>query len=182
MSDPIKRSPERVSAKVVRLDRGRHRDPAEGVCIAELVSMLAEEPFSDHPLTACPALIGFLRGYNDGIPEQLRQDLYGLASDLVGSRSDVRTTIERARRIRAFGESAAGTNLLLRWRLRFMPGNAVMRCEAIGYLVAWRCRESVERHATVLAFVRELLGSRAPAVEPAIDVAMSDRPREAAPA
>jgi len=31
----------------------------------ELASMLAGEPFSDHPDSVCPTIAGFLRAYNE---------------------------------------------------------------------------------------------------------------------
>jgi hypothetical protein len=153
-------APSAISPKVVRLERGKHERPERGVCVAELVSMLADEPFTDRPSTACPAVMGFLRGYNDGTSDEQRQDLYALAADLVGSRRPDRVAAERAKRIREFGRELAAASFWMRWRLRVLGGDAVWRCEPIGYLVAWRCRDSPDRHAAVLAFVRELLGAK----------------------
>ena len=124
--------------------------------------MLAEEPFSDRPATACPAVMGFLRGYNDGIGATLRQDLRGLATDLVGSRADDPTTRERARRIHAFGRDLIGTRITFLQRPRLLGGTSVAGCEAVGYALAWRCRRSSARHHAVIAFVRELIGVEAP--------------------
>jgi hypothetical protein len=67
--------------------------------VAELTSMLAGERFSDHPRCACPALTAFLRGYNDSVTKRLRQDLYALASELVGTRADESTTTMRGERL-----------------------------------------------------------------------------------
>ena len=57
-----------ISHQTVRLSRGRHQGPDQGACVMELASMLAGEPFSDHPGSACPVIGAFLRAYNDGLP------------------------------------------------------------------------------------------------------------------
>ena len=84
-----------VSFQTLRLSRGRHESPREGTCVAELVSMLAGEQYSDRPHCACPALTAFLRGYNDGLDDLRRQDLFALASDLVGTRGPEHVTTRR---------------------------------------------------------------------------------------
>ena len=84
-----------VSFQTLRLSRGRHASPDDGTCVAELVSMLAGEQYSDRPHCACPALTAFLRGYNDGLDDDRRQDLFALASDLVGSRGREHVTTRR---------------------------------------------------------------------------------------
>ena len=53
------------SHQTVRLARGKHADPDAGVCVMELASMLADEPFTDHPQCVCPVIASFLRSYND---------------------------------------------------------------------------------------------------------------------
>ena len=70
--------------QTVRLARGKHRHPADGVCVMELASMLAREPFSDHPASVCPVIGAVLRAYNDNIGDERRQDLYRFASLAVG--------------------------------------------------------------------------------------------------
>lgn len=73
------------SYQTVQLSRGRHASPSEGACVMELASMLAGEPFTDHPRTACPVLGMLLRNYNDGIDVARRQDLYWCAAAVVGT-------------------------------------------------------------------------------------------------
>jgi hypothetical protein len=84
-----------VSFQTLRLSRGRHVSPDDGTCVAELVSMLADEQYSDRPHCACPALTAFLRGYNDGLDDERRQDLFALASELVGTRGAEHVTTRR---------------------------------------------------------------------------------------
>jgi hypothetical protein len=53
----------------------------------ELSSMLAGEPFTDHPRSVCPVIGAFLRTYNDLVDDRRRQALYPCASKVVGSRT-----------------------------------------------------------------------------------------------
>jgi hypothetical protein len=84
-----------TSHQTIRLSRGKHASPAEGACVMELASMLAGEPFSDHPVSVCPVIGAFLRTYNDSVEDGRRQDLYAYAAKVVGSRST--EAVERER-------------------------------------------------------------------------------------
>ena len=75
-----------VTHQTIKLSKGKHASPEDGACVMELASMLAGEPFSDHPASACPVIGSFLRAYNDSIDDGRRQDLYALAARIVGSR------------------------------------------------------------------------------------------------
>jgi hypothetical protein len=84
--------------------------------------MLAGEPFSDRPHSVCPVIAAFLRSYTDGIDDERRRDLYGFASEAVGTRDqsldELRTLICHewiARRHRAL---ARGPFRLLPARVR----------------------------------------------------------------
>ncbi|MGZ4170664.1 MAG: hypothetical protein ACXVRN_04800, partial [Solirubrobacteraceae bacterium] len=85
--------------QTVRLSRGRHTSPDDGACVMELASMLAEEPFSDHPPSVCPVIAAFLRVYNDAVDDERRQDLYAYAAKVVGSRAGEEVTAIRAARL-----------------------------------------------------------------------------------
>jgi hypothetical protein len=82
--------------QTVRLARGEHADPSQGACVMELASMLANEPFSDHPRSVCPVIAGFLRTYNDGVDSTRRQELYRFASAAVGTRAPTGVEADRA--------------------------------------------------------------------------------------
>src|ERR671937_2163837 len=88
--------------QTVQLKRGGHLSPDHGACVMELASMLAGEPFTDHPISVCPTIAGFLRAYNDSIDDARRQDLYEYASRVVGSRSVSETEYARAERLIAW--------------------------------------------------------------------------------
>jgi hypothetical protein len=149
------------SHQTVRLARGRHPSPRLGACVMELASMLAEEPFSDRPATASPVIAAFLRTYNDGIDDDRRQDLYGLAALIVGTAGSRSLERERASRClefaRGMGAGAPGGRAAI----------GIATAEASGSwaaLAALRSGPSGESHARSLAFVRELveLEPRAP--------------------
>ncbi|HET8673422.1 MAG TPA: hypothetical protein VFL87_07295 [Thermoleophilaceae bacterium] len=84
-----------ASHQTVKLARGRHSSPAEGVCVMELASMLADEPFSDRPQSVSPVIGAFLRAYNDRLDDRLRDDLYLYAANIVGTRGTI--DVERRR-------------------------------------------------------------------------------------
>lgn len=86
-----------ASHQTIRLARGKHAGPAGGACVMELASMLAGEPFSDHPQSVCPVIAAFLREYNDRIDDRRRQDLYEFASLAVGTRGSRAVRAVRAR-------------------------------------------------------------------------------------
>jgi hypothetical protein len=84
-----------VSHQTVRLARGRHQSRHAGVCVMELASMLAHEPFSDRARSISPTIGAFLRTYNDGVGDERRQDLYPVAAAVVGTAA--RRSVERER-------------------------------------------------------------------------------------
>lgn len=147
-----------VSHQTIKLSRGKHDSADEGACVMELASMLAGEPFSDHPRTACPVIADLLRSYNDTIDDRRRQDLYDYASRVVGSRST--STVERNRRARIRQWSAArrpwwtrallgyGLTWLATWPLPESPG--LRAVSALG-------PPSECSHAAMLALIDELL-------------------------
>lgn len=89
-----------ASHQTVKLARGRHSSPDDGVCVMELASMLADEPFSDRPQSACPVIAAFLRAYNDWVDDRWRQDLYAYAAKVVGTRSTIAVEGQRAQMCR----------------------------------------------------------------------------------
>jgi hypothetical protein len=93
------------SHQTVRLARGSHRTPQEGVCVMELASMLAGEPFSDRPTSVCRVLAAYLRACNDRFDGDMRQRLYRYASEAVGTAGDPVATAARAARC---AEAASG--------------------------------------------------------------------------
>jgi hypothetical protein len=151
----------RVTYQTIRLSRGKHAHPEQGACVMELASMLAGEPFSDHPASVCPVIGCFLRAYNDYIDEDRRQDLYAYASKIVGSRAPVDVQWARADRLRSW----AADKLQHRWNRCLLPRplrrigrlhNSTI--ETIGnHAIRAIPKRDDRNHAEVLGLIDELL-------------------------
>ena len=79
----------------VHLEAGKHGSPDEGVCIMELASILGGESFSDYSRRICPVIGAFLRGYNDLLDDELRQDLRPYAERVLDTRAGADVTDRR---------------------------------------------------------------------------------------
>jgi hypothetical protein len=127
----------------------------------ELASMLAGEPFSDHPGSACPVIGSFLRAYNDSIVDEHRQDLYAYASRVVGSRSCAAVQRGRTERVAEWAiqmQRRRWTRVLPLSRLRMVGLNRHPSSHAIGtYAVRAIPRHTEETHREALALIDELL-------------------------
>lgn len=86
-----------VNHQNVKLSRGRHRSPRDGACVVELASMLADEPFSDHPDAVCPVVAAYLRTVNDRMPVDDLPELYWFAAAVVGTGGSRKESRARAR-------------------------------------------------------------------------------------
>ena len=167
-----------ATLQTVRLGKGRHNSPAEGACVMELASMLAGEPFSDRPRTVCPVIAGFLRRYNDRLPDGEEDELYAYASLAVGTSTSRSARRERARRLLEW----AGEGGPPRWRPRLMPWDAIVH-PAVEFAIAM---PPGQRRRAVRGLLEELvaIGPRhrllmAPVVPPA---AVRDGGRDQLPA
>ena len=126
----------------------------------ELASMLAGEPFSDHPGSACPVIGAFLRAYNDGLPDDRRQDLYEYAAKVVGT-----TSTRRVRRARA--------RMCLEWFAEQTPGRrhpsrislllAGWSLGSVGRAAARAARSSAASHQSALELIDRLIAVGRPA-------------------
>jgi len=150
-----------VSHQTVRLARGQHRSAQDGACVLELASMLAGEPFSDHPNSVCPTIAGFLRAYNDILDDARRQDLYAYAAKVVGTRSSRGVEGERAKRIAEWASRRGrARRRIVRWLSieTSAPEPEADRPEHFATSVAKGLNPvSDETHAEVLALVDELV-------------------------
>jgi hypothetical protein len=126
----------------------------------ELASMLAGEPFTDHPASVCPVIGSFLRSYNDSIDDERRQSLYEFASKVVGSRRSGRVQQTRAERLARWADDmyhARRAWLALR-PLRALGRLRKPSAEAIGmYAVHAIGKHDDHTHAAVLALLDELV-------------------------
>jgi len=147
--------------QTVTLSKGKHSSPDEGACVLELASMLAGEPFSDHPYSVCPVIGSFLRAYNDSVGDIRRQDLYAYASKVVGSRGSDDVMRARAERLLAWAAHLHRhhwSRFFLPPRLRAVGLRREPPIEAVGtHAVHAIPRHTDETHASVLALIDELL-------------------------
>ncbi|HET8979029.1 MAG TPA: hypothetical protein VFN87_12780 [Solirubrobacteraceae bacterium] len=152
--------PRPVNHQITRLSRGSHPAPAAGVCAMELASMLAGEPFSDRPQCVSPAIGGFLRAYNDLIDDDLRQDLFRVVSDVVGSRGTDEVERARLRRVvdwgRAMRRRRGASLMLLPAREPTGAGGRIDPDEAGMFAVRAIGRRRPDAHRTALAFIAQL--------------------------
>jgi hypothetical protein len=149
------------SHQTVKLARGKHSSPREGVCVMELASMLAGERFSDRPYCVSPAIGGFLRAYNDFIDDRLRQDLYRLASAVVGTRDTPEIERMRVRRVIEWGQSLRHSRpwgRLATYTHGFRArGDDLNPDEAAAFAVRAIGRKRGRAHVEALALVDELI-------------------------
>jgi hypothetical protein len=119
----------------------------------ELASMLAGEPFSDRPASASRVIAALLRTYNDGVDDELRQDLYPLAALVVGSLRDRAVEEERGRRCLAFASELGRSLPTGRATVGLASAEASGSLAALAALATGPARDA---HDRTLAFAREL--------------------------
>lgn len=171
-----------ASHQTVKLTKGKHASPEDGACVMELASMLAGEPFSDHPACACPVIGSFLRSYNDSIDDRRRQDLYAFAARVVGSRSAINIQRDRAARLADWGSEMQRRQ----WNNRFLPLGRRRRARlrrapcahAVGtFAVRAIPKHTDDTHRSVLQLLDQLLSMGAtPVAKPALPVGEDLRP------
>ncbi len=151
--------------QTVRLAKGSHASPEHGACVIELSSMLAGEPFSDHPRTVCPVIAGFLRTYNDLLPDSERDGLYPCAALVVGSAAT--RAVRRRRTLRLL--EWAGIRDPARPPRRFTPLPARDQTVVAAAHAAFRLAPG-RRRTAVPDLLQELVAiGRAPTEAPAND-------------
>jgi len=155
--------------QTIRLSGGRHSSPDDGMCVAELASVLAGEPFTDHPASVSRVIAAFLRTYNDRVDADRRQHLLPYAALVVGTRAGLEVERQRAMRCVTWAVDELGAPVpRLRPRLRrlarSLPGGSMAFCELAARWAAWRVplRDDAT-HRAVLRLLDELLATGQPA-------------------
>lgn len=128
--------------------------------------MLAGERFSDRPYCVSPAIGGFLRAYNDFIDDRLRQDLYRLASAVVGTRGKPEVERTRVRRLMEWGDAMRSSRpwgRLAEYTYGFRArGDTLNPDEAGAFAVRAIGRKPSRVHTQALALVEELIACGQP--------------------
>jgi hypothetical protein len=151
-----------VSHQNVRLRRGKHASPEKGVCVMELSSMLAGEPFSDRPQAVCPVIGAYLRSYNDVVDDDRRQGLYRYASEAIGTAGPAELRRRRAERclaeISRLHDQRSRVRRWLSGRPELsLPGSSI-ELERVGmHLARALQRSGPEGHARAMALADELI-------------------------
>jgi hypothetical protein len=133
----------------------------------ELSSMLAGEPFTDHPAAVCPVIGSFLRAYNDSVDDSRRQDLYAYAATVVGSRAPISVQRDRAERLAEWAFEMQRRQWTSRYlplaRLRMASLRRQPSAHAVGtYAVRAIPKHTEQTHAEALALLDELLSIGTP--------------------
>jgi hypothetical protein len=118
----------------------------------ELASMLSGDYFTDCPRSVCPALAGFLRGYNDRVRVSTRKELYPWAAHAVGTRTHL--TVADARE-RVLISLAAELRERARPRWRRRRGWLFTHAQEAGE----HAGRAVRRHPHLHRRVEEVLGA-----------------------
>jgi hypothetical protein len=158
---------QQVSHQTVKLSKGKHSSPKHGACVMELASMLAGEPFSDHPQSVSTPIASFLRAYNDMVDDERRQDLYEYAARTVGTVAPEWVEDLRAQRLISWAEEIWERRT--RWSLLAGFRRRRLICHqghqdpeaAARYAIQTISKVSNETHAGVLALVDELIATGA---------------------
>jgi hypothetical protein len=151
-----------VLHQTIKLSRGKHGSPRSGACVMELASMLAGEPFTDQPMTACPVIGGFMRAYNDACDDRRRQDLMPYASAVIGTRGDDELAERRAVACLRFAQQVRTPRTRVgRWFASRRPATGTIgrpAIEAAGVIAARALRKIDDTtHRRALAFIDELI-------------------------
>ena len=131
----------------------------------ELASMLAGERFSDHPRSVSRVVAAFMRGYNDVLDDDRRQNLYEYAARTVGTAGSSATEELRLRRLLEWADEmwACRSRWSIAARLRRSSANSKRlrnASAAAHYAIRSIGRISDETHAAALAMVDELIEIR----------------------
>lgn len=144
--------------EAVHLEAGKHASPEEGVCVMELASILGGEPFSDYSRRICPVIGAFLRGYNDLLNDELRQDLRPYAEQVLDTRAGPEVTERREAMSLTWARQLHDSR---RFKIPWgAPGSSrwsVEDCVLAGEYAAKMANRDPRWHGRTLAFLDALL-------------------------
>jgi hypothetical protein len=80
----------------IKLSKGDHKSPQEGMCIMECVAYIEGEQHTDHPKCACHVVTAFAIRTNDWMSDAERNQLLPFVLRIAGSKSTVEIERQRA--------------------------------------------------------------------------------------
>ena len=165
-----------VTHQTIRLSKGKHTSQEHGACVMELASMLAGEPFSDHPASVSPVIGSLLRAYNDSIDDGRRQALYAYAAKVVDSLASAEVEQRRIEHVTSwmFKPDSRRFRFRLPARLRAVSPRPPLDVLAASAVRSLRTHNE-QTHAEMLALVDSLLAMGTPA-QTAPDIAAAPTP------
>ena len=69
------------------LSAGKHKSPADGMCVMEMAAFLAGDKWTDSPACASPVVTTFCQVINDKMSQAFRDKLQGYVPRLIGTAS-----------------------------------------------------------------------------------------------
>ena len=83
-----------VDLDKITLLKGQH-SPDSQYCVMELAAYIAEEKWSDHPISVSPIIGIFLRCWNDSLDDETRQQLKPYAIKVINTQGTKKQELER---------------------------------------------------------------------------------------
>jgi hypothetical protein len=142
--------------QTIRLSPGHHRTAEDGVCAMELASLLAGTSFSDRCVRVCPVIAAFVRGYNDRIDDDRRQDLIPLVPGIIDTRAADEVVEARGRLCLRFAHEAFTDRRWRVWRPHVLHATREGNIEIAAHLVADAALRRPAWHARTLRLIRTL--------------------------
>lgn len=153
------------NAYAIRLGKGKHKRPEDGMCIMECVAYLAGERHSDCPSCACPEITKYAIALNDALRDKERQVLLPFVLRIAGSKASEWVSCQRVCMILDWAIHVVLIPTL--HRMAALASPPLKELEAITYLLCALKRgcpritdaPSAERASQCFAEVRQFLAN-----------------------
>jgi hypothetical protein len=130
------------------LAKGSHESPDDGMCVLEAVALMAGESFTDTPSCCSPVIRAFMVSWNDGLPDDERQQLKRHIPNLIGTAGTPEQETRRA----------------------WMATDWLVRVQA----PAWLRLAGLTEQAEILEGMAEVTRESCPSILPALKAVRSD--------
>jgi hypothetical protein len=157
-----------VLHQTMRLSPGRHRSPDDGACAMELASLLAGTSFSDRCVRVCPIVGAFVRGYNDRIDDDRRQDLIPVVPELVDTRAPDDVVDARAGLCLRFAREAFADRRWRLWRPHFLHATREANIELAAHIAADAALRRPAWHTRTMRLIGTLIRMGRPQLPPPV--------------